>query len=639
MLSDLWDQVQGLVPMDKINNDLFGGIVTPESIRVMKNLFSSLSSSVREGESGKGTLVPARVGRLIEDWNRNNDTQVARGLTEASQRRWFERRDALQRAMHPQWGPKALKVMTEGKGPHYERFIANMLLHKDTKALKAVNGWLRRKGLGRGDPNSRRNQANAAMADEVYSLATDLGPHSRWQSLGGPDKSAQAMLQLIDIGGLQSISSQAGMFDRAGGMTDMGRNQLKRNLNSLGSGLSALQSWSRTKMNAVEIMQKMAAPDQLGIKFFQQLADPTMSARLHSFNRMATNSGLSPNASLSLFKNTRKLFRTNDARPVFNHAEQMLAMMHEAHNSSNPAAGDDERRHKLMVLATDRARRSSTIKVASAGAAALEPTMGRAAAWNYADNALRSTRNSKQLLYKLNIQLDHGSKITRDNFQSVLAAPEAYEYFASGRPVGFAIQRTNRNLANYLKRNSRFLARHADRIMKDRGRVDMATVASWMKEKGASPYQIGGTLQRLRKIGPHLALKLKFPGALSSDDVFGYVSSASHNGARQKFIDDSNEYGEEAVAGASTHARKGWQAGIAAMLSGKTPAASAMETITGSDRRVNMGAENRVKTPPAGTAVPKPGWNAPAYTPKTSPEPEISGANHPNVSVDSQRRG
>lgn len=622
-MSRLLEQMQGLFPYDKINKDVFGGAITPEAIGVLKSIISSLSSNVREGNAGSGTPVSARVGRFAGDWNRNNDALVAKSLTAASRKSWFDQRDALQRAMHPQWHPDKIEGMIDQTNPHYERFIANMLMYDNTKALKSATSWLSRKGLGRSEPDSRENQAYSAVANELYNMSSDLGPHSQWQSLGGPDKSMQAMLQLVDSGVLHKLSTQSGMFDRKGGMTDMGRDELHRMMGSAGSGLRALQSMSGTDMDAMKLMRTMAAPDKLGIDFFHQLSDPTMAARLHSYHRMSQRAGLNPDTSINLLMRSRKFFGTRDIRPALNYSEQMLAMTHGAHAFNRPAAGDDANRQKLMVMTVDRARRSQMMWIASGGAATLAKSMGRGAAWNYVDNALKRSHNSRQLLYMINTQLSPEDKITRKNFQNTLADPEAYEYFASGRPVSLSIQHTVRPFANYLKRNSPFLARHADRIMRERGQVDMATVASWMKDTGASSAQIGGVMRHLRQIGPHMARKLKFPGALGTDDVLGFVSNASHIGARREFIDAARESGEQASDWASTHARKGRQAFNAAMLAKKSPLASAVEAVAGSDRHLTVGAENRIQ--PTGSTMPQPGWKAGASKRKPAPTPETAG--------------
>ena len=191
------------------------------------------------------------------------------------------------------------------------------------------------------------------------------------------------------------------------------------------------------------------------------------------------------------------------------------------------------------MWAIDIARRDPRVKIASAAAAGLEPEYGRSRAWNIASQALASSRTSAQLIGNLNRWMPQGLKLNnRATRSNLLSAPGAYEYFASGRATGISVDNVVQSMATFLKQNSAFLRRHGDTIMRDRGRIDMATISDWVKTRGCAPSQVGAVLKHLHQFGPLMAKRLRSTSKLTTDDVLGFVSAGSQRNRRQSLTAD-----------------------------------------------------------------------------------------------------
>lgn len=577
----LLGQFMGLVPDDQPLGQAIGIVRDPAFQQTAGALWDLLSNQASMTYAGSAKVpVKARVGQFAQDWANQYDASQVSSMLEPAKQAWMGQRDALMSGLHRDWTPEATANMLSQDRPSFERLLSNLLMYDRTSALKIGEQWLRNQGIFSGGVQLRNRQAYGDVLNQLYGMATDLSRQSPWKSMGGAGENMKAMLFVLESGGLGKLTRTPGMFDRSGQITASGRQALANMMNSAGHGMRALQSMAGTS-DATNTIKTIAASGAFGTNLFQQLTNPQIGNQLRAFNSLARTSGMTPEARLGLLKRVQDFTGSKDLRPALNYGMQLMGMSSIVEDPLNRMAGDPQKIYQLSVMAVDKARRDPRMKIASAAAAALEPVYGRLQAWNLVDHALAGTRNGRQMVGVLNQWLPDNAKLTNQSMRDLLAAPGAYDYFASGRAVNASMADVIRPMAAYMKSRSSFLRRYGDEIMRERGRLDMNTVSDWMRERGATPKQVGAVVNHLRQFGPHMAKRLGLPEELTSDDVFGFLSAGSYHGRRNQIVQAAEKQANLERDLAGVHAERGLPAAQKALAEGRGPMAAAGAALRG----------------------------------------------------------
>lgn len=633
LVAQILQQVNEIIPEDSTIGQLIDFINTPIFPPLVAFILNILNTPVKitaENPDGSKTVTSVRVniGNFASSFANYLDVATISEISDKARQEWVEQRNQLMRSMHSAWSEEALNRLTKPDKNSIERLIANLLMFRHTQALNTASSWLQKKGLViAGLPIEQKNTYRDLLYN-VYKTITNPELNSMWRGLGGPQQAMEAALHLIDSGALQLLYRKQGMFNLNGDLSPAGQQQIITALQNAGRSLQALKDVTG-EQNAREIIKKAEQSGFLTARSIKQLANPQISRALYAFSKMGDAIGLNPDSKTSMLKTLQEITKSDDLQLPIQYGLQLLSLNTIGFRPISVSSANVDAFQRLGMYAVERARNDNMMKLASAGAKILEPSWGKGAAWNIIDHALMQARNPYQLLNIINQWLPEDRKVQPEDVPLLLQIPGSQEYFASGRPVNLAINRAINSMAQFMKRNSYFLSRYADEIIRERGNIDMETIADWMQRRGATPQQIGAVIQHLEQFGPAMSQRMRIP-ALTTNDILGFISAGSHVTQRNKILTGLQRYINLAEQTQNVKAERGINAFVNALLKGESIMQATGDFFGGDNPILDIQTENVPVPQPKPDSKP-----APTPTPKPESTSKPTPASEPKAALES----